>query len=349
MTEKTAANRAHDAAREEDRQRAWRELNERIDMLERENARLRSSADEARNLRDALRVARGAIDAAVRELDETRAHAAAETESKNAAWSELAGVALLLGYARGASPDFGEVDVVEVRELAGRLHSCVVACAHHLGLPRQTSSAATSAAVAACAQARNALRLQVEHLSAALAAEREKVARLERERDDAIARAEVAEDERDEARQLRDEAARDAAAERDEIQRMLSVASCEVGDDRGMETECPVDAIRAVVRSAVCERDELAAQLAALREAAGPAAQAEYATDEETRALRIALADTAAAVEAYTRRVQAEALESAADSVCDHEQLAEGRTLAAERTSLQRWLRARAAEIRGGR
>lgn len=38
--EKSAANRAHDAAREEDRRRALRELHAHIDKLERENARL---------------------------------------------------------------------------------------------------------------------------------------------------------------------------------------------------------------------------------------------------------------------------------------------------------------------
>lgn len=55
MTEKTAANRAHDAAREEDRQRAWRELHAHIDTLERENARLREERDDLRDERDELR------------------------------------------------------------------------------------------------------------------------------------------------------------------------------------------------------------------------------------------------------------------------------------------------------
>lgn len=114
------------------------------------------------------------------------------------------------------------------------------------------------------------------------------------------------------------------------------------------------------------ERDELAAQLAALREAAlihqstahlwdrevssaeGFAESMGTLIDADSR-LCEALAASAPAAESYTRRVQADALESAADDVCDHEQLAEGRTLAAERSSLQRWLRARAAEIRGGR
>jgi hypothetical protein len=39
-------------------------------------------------------------------------------DTKAAGWEELGGVAALLGYPRGESPDFGEVDVVEVRELA---------------------------------------------------------------------------------------------------------------------------------------------------------------------------------------------------------------------------------------
>lgn len=145
--------------------------------------------------------------------------------------------------------------------------------------------------------------------------------------------------------------------------RIVSAMSCEPDDDSDL-----VEAVRENVRErddAERERDAARAQLAALREAAARYVHS-LGEDEETHptlgrvfvsrdddgaedALDEALADTAPAVEAYTRRVQAEALESAADSVCDHEQLAEGRTLAAERTSLQRWLRARAAEIRGGR
>lgn len=75
---------------------------------------------------------------------------------------------------------------------------------------------------------------------------------------------------------------------------------------------------------------------------------AERLVEARRRALDAALAYTAAAAEAHDREVEARALEDAADDVCDHEQLAEGRSLAAERTSLQRWLRARADEIEGG-
>lgn len=42
-------------------------------------------------------------------------------ETANHAWAEFGEVAALLGYERGTSPDFGEVDVVDVRELAGSI------------------------------------------------------------------------------------------------------------------------------------------------------------------------------------------------------------------------------------
>lgn len=104
-------------------------------------------------------------------------------------------------------------------------------------------------------------------------------------------------------------------------------------------------------------RDELAAQLAALREAAARYVHS-LGEDEETHptlgrvfvsrdddgaedALDEALADTAPAVEAYTRRVQAEALESAAKRAN-----AEG---GEEAHSWALWMMERAAEIRGGR
>lgn len=58
---------------------------------------------------------------------------------------------------------------------------------------------------------------------------------------------------------------------------------------------------------------------------------------------RAALADTATAAEAYTRRVRAEALEAAGDAYeCDEDHDDTGGVCP------KRWLRARAAEIRGG-
>ena len=42
---------------------------------------------------------------------------------ERAGWRELGGVAVLLGYARGAAEDFGEVDVVGVREAVSRLRT----------------------------------------------------------------------------------------------------------------------------------------------------------------------------------------------------------------------------------
>lgn len=147
--------------------------------------------------------------------------------------------------------------------------------------------------------AENALRLQVEHLSAALADEREKVARLER------------------------------------------------------------------------ERDELAARLAALREAAADAAVASWPEEHDGRGrsvgpgivvdahafaeLSAAIADVARAAEAYTRRVQAEAYED--DAAALEAQARDARAarpdplwVRAERLESEAArLRARAAKLRGGR
>lgn len=66
--------------------------------------------------------------------------------------------------------------------------------------------------------------------------------------------------------------------------------------------------------------------------------------DEAKRAIMVgvrafSLADIAPAAEAYTRRVQAEALESAADAI-DYTNVP---------TDVWQWLRARAAKIRSGR
>jgi len=101
------------------------------------------------------------------------------------------------------------------------------------------------------------------------------------------------------------------------------------------------------------ERDELAAQLAALRaEVRGPLALFDADSDEDPSRddvhsallmLRDALADTAPAAEAHTRRVQAEALESAAEA------FALARREHRDVQHADSWLRARAAEIRGGR
>lgn len=56
-------------------------------------------------------------------IAEVRRLRAEVAEREAAGWSELAGVATLLGYARGESPDFGEVDVVDVRALAARIRA----------------------------------------------------------------------------------------------------------------------------------------------------------------------------------------------------------------------------------
>lgn len=180
---------------------------------------------------------------------------------------------------------------------------------------------------------------QIRDTLAALDAEREKVARLERERDELAAQ-----------------------------------LACDACDGSGVAVSGPcgcggrglpemLRAVRVALHDVTRERDELAAQLAALREAAGPAAQAEYASDEETRTLRIALAASAPAVEAYTRRVQAEALESAATVFRGNQKRCEARlpveivdVADARREALaEAWCAAasecevRARELRGGR
>jgi hypothetical protein len=87
--------------------------------------------------------------------------------------------------------------------------------------------------------------------------------------------------------------------------------------DHRAEEAGPADEVVGAVRQLARERDEAEAQLAALREAAGPHAASEYASDSETRVLRIALTDAAPAAEAHDRRVRAEALRWEADRWSD--------------------------------
>lgn len=98
----------------------------------------------------------------------------------------------------------------------------------------------------------------------------------------------------------------------------------------------------ACLKCARRERDEIAAQLAALRDAARsyrevaevPAGNLDTVQDVARDALDAALAASAPAVEAYTRRVQAEAFESAAPHLL---------------VLVRHFLRDRAAKLRGGR
>lgn len=135
-----------------------------------------------------------------------------------------------------------------------------------------------------------------------------------------------------------------------------------------------LDAEREKVARLERERDELAAQLAALREAAtgaarfwtdAPAPISHDGMNAVVQALFDALSASAPAVEAYTRRVQAEALESAADEIeargeatrhpwmlgpSEHNPSGTVLTDAgAAKCDEARWLRARARELRGGR
>lgn len=120
----------------------------------------------------------------------------------------------------------------------------------------------------------------------------------------------------------------------------------EPGDSPGeqiRDTLAALDVEREKVARLERERDELAAHLAALRAEvrdvlAEPHA---YIGNRERTVLTCAVAAaTAPAVEAYTRRVQAEALESAADR---HDAEHPGWPQSGA------WLRARARELRGGR
>lgn len=155
------------------------------------------------------------------------------------------------------------------------------------------------------------------------------IAASERERVSLRAKLAATEQERDEARALFREA---------ETKRSRAVVECALATEER-------DAERA--RADALERDALAGQLAALREAAMPHAQAEYASDAETRTLRIVLADTAAAAEAHDREVRAMALEDAAAQAVA---LADGAraSRAVVWLACEQMLRTRASEIRGG-
>lgn len=157
---------------------------------------------------------------------------------------------------------------------------------------------------------------------------------MRRERDEARAQVKAWQDEELSRRRERDEA-------RAEVDHMRQ------GYDR-VRADRDYHCDRAI--AAVAERDALAAQLAALREAAGPHAASEYASDAETRVLRIVLADAEDAAEAYTRRVRAEALREAAACLREHaEAMASGDRRAGVFTAVG-MIGARADEIeRGGR
>lgn len=139
------------------------------------------------------------------------------------------------------------------------------------------------------------------------------------------------------------------------LERSLAAARAE----REIADQC-VASVERRLAEAQRERDELAAQLAALREAAAryvhslgwdeevhpTLGRVSVSRDDEEAedVLARAITDTAPAVEAYTRRVQAEALESAYEEYeCDEDHDATGAQCP------KAWLRARAAKIRGGR
>lgn len=121
-----------------------------------------------------------------------------------------------------------------------------------------------------------------------------------------------------------------------------------------------IDAEREKVARLERERDELAAQLAVLREAVLIHQSTAHLWDREVSSaeefaesmgtlidadsrLCEALAASAPDAEAYTRRVQADALESAADA------MRADTSLPFDTRDGRDWLRARAAELRGGR
>lgn len=167
MTDKCEANRAHDAAREEDRQRAVREVNARCDELERENARLRAERDEAVRDRATGRTSMAGIDALMREYPD----------------ATLADLWV---------PATEAVALDDRRDqLAKSRRRWIDAVSEGLGVLGDNEKAWNTP----------------EELTAHLVAMRQERDILRARADDATARAEDAEDERDEARQLRDEAA----------------------------------------------------------------------------------------------------------------------------------------------
>lgn len=126
--------------------------------------------------------------------------------------------------------------------------------------------------------------------------------------------------EADEQIRLRDEARAQLAALRSEVSEALGVPTG-IGPAPGEIARLAREHREMVMRCGeaadyMAADDEriarLEAQLAALREAAGPHAASEYASDAETRVLRIVLADTEDAAKAHDRRVRAEALREAA-------------------------------------
>ena len=122
------------------------------------------------------------------------------------------------------------------------------------------------------------------------------------------------------------------------------------------------DALADQVRRLERERDKLAAQLATLRSHSlaffdavanlrriGPPAVEGTSAEidaycDSMEALESALTAPAPAVETHTRRVQAEALDSAADVYCEED---DGEPRGTRQTCA--WLRRRAADLRGGR
>lgn len=169
-------------------------------------------------------------------------------------------------------------------------------------------------------------------------------------RDDAIARARavVCEGCADEDRGLLREMFREVLEAYDEARSELD--HMRQGYDR-VRADRDYHCDRAI--AAVAERDALAAQLAALREAARLCADAfdDIAVPRSecaarNRALRATLTDTEAAAEAHDRRVRAEALREAAADLRDRQSLMTG--WAECRADSARWLVGRAGEIERG-
>lgn len=200
------------------------------------------------------------------------------------------------------------------------------------------------------------LKTAIDTFAGIIAAEREKAARLERERDEERASAE--------RWRSRYEGERDTSIRLERERDAYKRAKAE-NDERFMIER---DTARR-------ERDELAAQLAALREAAAYinatdlAPRVTFYRDGEASGHRVryglirALAASAPAVEAYARRVQAEALESAATVFRGNQKRCEARlpdeivdVADARREALaEAWCaaasecEARARDLRGGR
>lgn len=184
--------------------------------------------------------------------------------------------------------------------------------------------------------AENALRMQVEWLQASLNAEREKAAHLERERDEALAHL-------DEAQRERDALAAQLAALRD----CDSAGGTTVAGPCGACVRC----LRDGRASAHARASLVEAQIAALREAGrvSMTCGCSGASGCPWTALHVALADTAHAAEAYTRRVQVDALESTVVCMRDHVEAMAPGDLRTGVDMAAGMVAARAAKIRGGR